>query len=122
MSKTPHVIEFFGGPLDGHRGEVPAVSGSLETMLEVKISRNTFQVMAGKPSRPPAFPTSTAIYKLNWGRGLPAYHFVKARAAMSEALGQRRTLAGYLRSALRRIVGKDFLTHSVPFTSKRVKS
>jgi hypothetical protein len=122
MSKTPHVIEFVGGPLDGHRSEVPALSDELETTLEVKISRNTFQVMAGKPPRPPAIHTSTAIYELNWGRGLPAYHFVKARSAQSEVVVQRRTLAGCFQSALRRIIGKDWLPHFVPLTRKRVKS
>ncbi|HVC97707.1 MAG TPA: hypothetical protein VND64_28810 [Pirellulales bacterium] len=122
MSNTPHVIEFFGGPLDGNRSEVPALSDELESTLEVRISRNTFQVMEGKPPRPAAIHTSTAIYELNWGRGLPAYHFVRARSVFCEAIGQRRTLAGYFHSALQKIIGKDWLTHFVPLTRKRVKS
>jgi hypothetical protein len=122
MLKTPHAIEFFGGPLDGHRHEFPAVSGKLETLLRVHISRNTFQVMAGKQARPPAIHTSTAIYELNCGRGLPAYQFVKARSAHSDVVVQWRTLAGCFHSALRRIIGKDWLPHFVALPRKRVKS
>ncbi|HUY31775.1 MAG TPA: hypothetical protein VMV69_03275 [Pirellulales bacterium] len=105
MPNDLQFVEFIGGPLDGHRSQVPAAPERLETTLKVPISRNIFQVMDGKAPRPAAFPTSTAIYDLDGGGVLPRYSFIKALSPHGDVVGHRRTLAEHLHAVLRTVFG-----------------
>jgi hypothetical protein len=106
MPETHQFVEFFGGPLDGHRRERAAGKGGLAAVLTEPISRNTFQIMAGKPARPAAFPTSAAVYELEFKLGLPTYQFVAGLPIRRDPGGPRRSLARYMKSAVARLMGR----------------
>jgi len=71
----PKIIQFIGGPLDGHRQEVPEKKKQLPTVLHLAISRNTYRLLADQPMDPDEPATSRATYKLWMG----SYRFVAAK-------------------------------------------
>ena len=68
------LIQFIGGPLDGHRQEVTETK-PLPVVLHLEISRNTYRHLANRPSDPDEPTTSRATYELREDR----YCFVAAR-------------------------------------------
>jgi hypothetical protein len=70
----PKVIQFIGGPLDGHRQEVTEEK-PLQAVLHLEISRNTYRHIANQPMKPDEPTTSRATYELRGER----YCFVAVR-------------------------------------------
>ncbi|HEV3021178.1 MAG TPA: hypothetical protein VGX76_01875 [Pirellulales bacterium] len=82
-------VEFFGGPLDGYRREVPETPAALAEELELDVSANTFRVMAGMPRLPAAVATSTVVYELARVQGRPRYYFVGAVRPLAQRVAGR---------------------------------
>ena len=77
----PELIQFIGGPLDGHRQEVSERKKPLPIVLHLEISRNTYRHITNRPLKPDEPTTSRATYELSTGN----YRFVAAKKPAQKA-------------------------------------
>jgi hypothetical protein len=77
MASDRRIVQFVGGPLDGHEQDIMDREKSLPTLLQLEIGANTFQLLARKMPTSDFSTTSVAVYALN--AKLKRYCFVKAR-------------------------------------------
>jgi hypothetical protein len=73
------LIQFQGGPLDGHRQDISERNKALPKVLHLEISANIYRMLAKQPPTPDATTTSIAIYKLRAINGADRYCFVSAK-------------------------------------------
>src|SRR5262245_16435812 len=76
---TKKLVEFIGGPLDGHRQDITEREKPLPALLQVEISANTYGILDRKPPRPDAPTTSVAVYELKTVNSNARYAFVAAK-------------------------------------------
>ena len=79
MSTHRKLIQFYGGPLDGHRQDISERKAALPTLLHLEISLNTYRILAKQPPMADALPSSTAVYELRAVKGEDRYCFVAAK-------------------------------------------
>jgi hypothetical protein len=79
MPTNRKLIQFHGGPLDGHRQDISERKAALPTSLNLEISVNTFHNLAKEPLMPDALPSSIAVYELRAVKGEDRYCFVAAK-------------------------------------------
>ena len=79
MPTNRKLIQFHGGPLDGHRQDISERKAALPKVLHLEISVNTYRILAKKPPRPDALPSSIAVYELRALNGENRYCFVAAK-------------------------------------------
>ncbi len=89
MPNHPKFIQFFGGPLDGHRQDLSARKKPLPTLLHLEISRNTYRLLGNQPLKPDAPTTSLAIYELRTVNGVDRYGFVAAKKPAQKRTADR---------------------------------
>ncbi|HVX64808.1 MAG TPA: hypothetical protein VHC19_29590 [Pirellulales bacterium] len=75
------LVEFIGGPFDGHRQALSIPADSLADTVALPVSRNIFQLLAGQPNAPMAPATSVAIYELEVINDRRRYYFLGATSA-----------------------------------------
>ncbi|MGE0758976.1 MAG: hypothetical protein AB7O38_18300 [Pirellulaceae bacterium] len=80
MRREKMVLEFIGGPLDGHCQPIVAADDELIVTAAIPVNENVFRMLDGKP-RGPARPSKTfALYELRRSPG-PRYLFLGFRTA-----------------------------------------
>lgn len=75
------LVEFIGGPFDGHRQALSLPADALAETVALPVSRNIFQLLAGLPNGPTAIATSVAIYELEVINDRRRYYFLGATSA-----------------------------------------
>lgn len=78
MPANRKLIQFYGGPLDGHRQDISERKTALPTLLHLDISLNTYRILAKQPPIPDASTSSIAVYELRVVNGENRYCFVVA--------------------------------------------
>ena len=73
------LVQFHGGPLDGHRQDVSERNKALPKVLHLEISPNIYRTLAKQPLMPDAATSSIAVYELRAVNGADRYCFVGAR-------------------------------------------
>lgn len=79
MPTNRKLIQFYGGPLDGHRQDISERKAALPTSLHLEISSNTYRILAKQPPMPDALPSSIAVYELREVEDEDRYCFVAAK-------------------------------------------
>lgn len=79
MPTNRKLIQFYGGPLDGHRQDISQRKTTLPTLLHLEIGLNTFRILAKQPQAPDALPSSVAVYELRAVNGVERYCFFAAK-------------------------------------------
>lgn len=79
MPTNRKLIQFHGGPLDGHRQDISERKAALPTLLHLEISLNTYRILAKESPMPDALPSSIAVYELRVVKGEDGYCFVAAK-------------------------------------------
>jgi hypothetical protein len=87
MSIEFQLVEFIGGPFDGHRLRIAATRRDLAPVATFSVNKNVLQLLSGAAPGPVAPVTSTAVYQLEWARGAARYRFLKARQPSSVSAG-----------------------------------
>ncbi len=75
------LVEFIGGPFDGHRQMLSLPADSLAETVALPVSRNIFQMLAGHSHAVEAPVTSVAIYELEVLDDRRRYFFLGATSA-----------------------------------------
>ena len=81
MAATTYLIEFIGGPFDGHRQTISIPAESLAETVALPVRRNIFQMLNGQTGAPDTPTTSIAIYELEVIHGRRRYYFLGATSA-----------------------------------------
>jgi hypothetical protein len=79
MNDQRKLVQFFGGPLDGHEQDVSKREEPLPTLLQLEIGAKTFRLLARKMPTSDVSTTSVAVYELNLLKGNASYRFVTAQ-------------------------------------------
>ena len=87
MSIEFPLVEFMGGPFDGHRLRIAATRHELAAVATFSVNKNVLQLLAGAAPGPVAPVTSTAVYQLEWAAGTARYRFLKAGQPTSVSAG-----------------------------------
>lgn len=64
MKREQMLLEFVGGPLDGHVQQLLATTEELIEVAAIPINHNIFLMLDGKPRGPAKPPQTMAIYEL----------------------------------------------------------
>ena len=83
------LIQFHGGPLDGHRQDISERNKALPKVLHLEISANVYRMLAERPPIPDAATSSMAIYELRAINGVDRYSFVKAKKPTQKPIADR---------------------------------
>lgn len=83
------IIEFIGGPLDGHRHSIAYSPQELSGTIEFPISPELLCVLTGEGERPLGIATSAAIYELQREGGFLTYRHIGSRATDEHPFGRR---------------------------------
>jgi hypothetical protein len=78
MPTHPKLIQFYGGPLDGHLQDITYRTKALPNLLHLEISTNTYRMLEKLPLTPDAATSSIAVYELRAVNGVECYCFVAA--------------------------------------------
>jgi hypothetical protein len=89
MPTNRKLIQFYGGPLDGHRQDISERRNALPTSLHLDISSNTYRILAKQEPTPDATTTSLAIYELRLVNGADRYCFVAAKKPAQKPTADR---------------------------------
>lgn len=89
MPTNRKLIQFHGGPLDGHRQDISQRKAALPTLLHLEISLNTYRILAKQPPTPDAFPSSVAVYELRAAKGEDRYCFVASKKPSQKPIADR---------------------------------
>lgn len=89
MPTNRKLIQFYGGPLDGHRQDISQRKKALPTLLHLEISANTYRILANQPPAPDASTTSLAIYELRLINDADRYCFVAAKKPAQKPIADR---------------------------------
>ena len=73
------LVQFHGGPLDGHRQDVSERNKALPKVLHLEINPNIYRMLAKQPQIPDAATSSIAVYELRAVNGVDRYCFVAAK-------------------------------------------
>lgn len=87
MSIEFQLVEFLGGPFDGHRLRIAAARDELAAVATFSVNKNVLQLLSGAAPGPIAPVTSTAVYQLEWTAGTARYRFLKAGQPSSVSTG-----------------------------------
>lgn len=94
MTTPRKLIQFHGGPLDGHRQDVSERKKPLPALLHLEISANTYRMLARQPLDADACATSLATYELRHVQGLDRYCFVAAKKPVPNPTADRGRSGG----------------------------
>jgi hypothetical protein len=75
MSAQRTVVEFLGGPLDGHQQLLAVPAAELNGVASFPINRNLFRLMGRRPGGKPHPVTSVALYRLEMQGERLVYRF-----------------------------------------------
>lgn len=75
------VIEFIGGPYDGHKEPCLTQTARLPADVVWCVCDDAFQILEGEESQPGGSITSVAVYRLVVTHGAPLYRFAGAISA-----------------------------------------
>ncbi|MGH7135630.1 MAG: hypothetical protein ACREHD_07810 [Pirellulales bacterium] len=89
MPTNRKLIQFYGGPLDGHRQDISERKKALPNLLHLEISSNTYRTLAKQPPTPHATTTSIAAYELRSVNGVERYYFVAAQKPAQKPIADR---------------------------------
>jgi hypothetical protein len=89
MPSNRKLIQFHGGPLDGHRQDISERTKALPKLLDLEISLNTYRMLAKRPLVPDASTSSIAVYELRAVNGVDRYCFVAAKKPTQKPLADR---------------------------------
>ena len=78
MSIEFQIVEFLGGPFDGHRLRIAATRHELAAVATFSVNKNVLELLSGAAPGPVAPVTSTAIYQLEWTAGAARYRFLRS--------------------------------------------
>ena len=77
----PPVIEFIGGPYDGHKAPCLTQAARLPADVVWCVCDDVFRMLEGEDSQPGGSITSVALYRLAENNGAPVYRFEGATSA-----------------------------------------
>ena len=77
----PTVIEFIGGPYDGHKEPCLTQTARLPADVVWCVCDDAFRMLEGEESQPGGSITSVAVYRLAVTHGAPLYRFAGAISA-----------------------------------------
>jgi hypothetical protein len=89
MHANRKLVQFYGGPLDGHRQDISQRKTELPTLLHLEISLNTYRILAKQPPTPDTSPSSVAVYELRAVNGAERYCFVASRKPTQKPIADR---------------------------------
>jgi hypothetical protein len=89
MPSNRKLIQFYGGPLDGHRQDISDRKTALPALLQLEISLNTYRMLARQPPTPDVFPSSIAVYELRAVNGADRYCFIAAKKPSKKPIADR---------------------------------
>lgn len=87
MSFESQLVEFVGGPFDGHRLTLDASRRELIPLATFAVSTNVLRMLIGRLPGGIAPITSTAVYELQRDGLIARYRFVRAEPAAKAAVG-----------------------------------
>jgi len=87
MSIEFQIVEFIGGPFDGHRLRIAARPHELAAVATFSVNKSVLQLLCGESPGPIAPVTSIAVYQLEWADGTARYRFLKAGQPTSVSAG-----------------------------------
>lgn len=74
------LIEFVGGPFDGHKQPVPVPRGGLQGRLLLPVNEDIFRVIAGEKPTGTGTTTSFAVYRVEVAGDRVRCRFVGAKS------------------------------------------
>ncbi|HEV3004972.1 MAG TPA: hypothetical protein VGX78_10950 [Pirellulales bacterium] len=89
MNNPRKLVQFLGGPLDGHRQDISQRKEPLPVLLHLEISANTYRTLEKQPVATDAAATSLAVYELKAVKGVDTYCFVTAKKPQQNRTAER---------------------------------
>ncbi|HWB10827.1 MAG TPA: hypothetical protein VG826_16475 [Pirellulales bacterium] len=83
------LIQFHGGPLDGHRQDISGRTKALPNVLHLEIGPNVYRMLAKQPPIIDACTSSIAVYELRVVNGVDRYCFLAAKKPTQKPLADR---------------------------------